>query len=211
VGSRRAARDPAAQGRLEFGAGSWLEPQRRAIRRPVHTSSFSEASSPCLPTPHQRFDSDRFKRKFIISLGDLRAQLGFRIIGYVLMPEHCHLLLWPSESANPSQIMQQLEERVAKFILKHLRPNSEFAWCRRMLDRFRLPPTVHHHAHDRVWQRRFYDFNVWSDRKIREKLDYLHHNPVERRLVEKPGDGPWSSWRFYYLQDRSLLAMDRIA
>jgi len=38
----------------------------------------------------------------------------------------------------------------------------------------------------------------------------MHHNPVERRLVEKPGDWPWSSWRFYYLQDRSVLAMDRI-
>ena len=57
----------------------------------------------------------------------------------------------------------------------------------------------------------FYDFNVWSDRKIREKLDYMHHNPVERRLVEKPGDWPWSSWRFYDLQDSSLLAMDRMA
>jgi len=53
------------------------------------------------------FDSDRFKRKFITSLADLRAELGFRIIGYVLMPEHCHLLLWPSESANPSSIVQR--------------------------------------------------------------------------------------------------------
>ena len=156
------------------------------------------------------FDSDRFKRKFITSLADLRAELGFRIIGYVLMPEHCHLLLWPSESANPSQIMQRLEERVAKFILKNLRQNSEFAWCRRMFDRFRLPPSVHHHAHHRVWQRRFYDFNVWSERKIREKLDYMHNNPVGRRLVEKPGDWPWSSWRFYYLEDSSVLAMDRM-
>ena len=52
------------------------------------------------------FDSDRFKRKFITSLAHLRAELGFRIIGYVLMPEHCHLLLWPSQSANPSQIMR---------------------------------------------------------------------------------------------------------
>jgi len=53
-----------------------------------------------------------------------------------------------------------------------------------MLDRLQLPPTVHHHAHHRVWERRFYHFNVWTDRKIREKLDYLHNNPVERRLVE---------------------------
>jgi REP element-mobilizing transposase RayT len=58
------------------------------------------------------FDSDRFKLKPVLSaangftqaLADLRAELGFRIIGYVLMPEHCHLLIWPSDLANLSQI-----------------------------------------------------------------------------------------------------------
>ena len=55
------------------------------------------------------------------------------------MPEHCHLLLWPSDLANPSRIMQRLEERTAKFILKTLRQNLQFAWCRRMLGRETLP------------------------------------------------------------------------
>jgi hypothetical protein len=45
---------------------------------------------------------------------------------------------------------------------------------------------------------------------INEKLDYVHNDPVERRLVEKPGDWPWSSWRFYYMEDCSVLAMDRM-
>jgi hypothetical protein len=53
----------------------------------------------------------------------------------VLMPEHFHVLLWPSELANPSQIMQKLEERTAKFILKSLREKAESAGakgcCRR--------------------------------------------------------------------------------
>jgi len=80
----------------------------------------------------------------------LRAELGFRIIGYVLMPEHCHLLIWPDEPANPSQIMQKLSERTANFILRSLRRNLALFWCRKMLDRFALPPTVHHHAHFRV-------------------------------------------------------------
>jgi REP element-mobilizing transposase RayT len=41
------------------------------------------------------FDSDRYKRKFVQTLDDLRTELGFRIVGYVLMPEHSHLLIWP--------------------------------------------------------------------------------------------------------------------
>ncbi len=156
------------------------------------------------------FDSDRFKRHFTKTLAELRSELGFRIVGYVLMPEHCHLLIWPSELADPSQIMQKLAERTANFILRNLRRNLEFPWCRKMLTRFELPATVHHHAHSRVGQRGGYDMNIWSEKKRLEKLNYMHNNPLKRRLVESPGDWPWSSWRFYYLGDESVLAMDRM-
>jgi hypothetical protein len=47
------------------------------------------------------------------------------------------------------------------------------------------------------WRRRFYDFNVWSERKRREKWLYMHRNPVQRKLVQHPKTGPWSSGSFY--------------
>jgi putative transposase len=156
------------------------------------------------------FDSDRFKLKFVQTLDDLWTDLGFKIIGYVLMPEHCHLLIWPDAPANPSQIMQKLSERTANFILRNLRENLVFPWCQKLLKQFELPPTVHHHAHYRVWQKRGYDMNIWSEKKRMEKIDYMHNNPVRRGLVAQPGDWPWSSWRYYYLEDSSILAMDRM-
>jgi putative transposase len=48
-----------------------------------------------------------------------------------------------------------------------------------------------------IWQRRFYDFNVWSERKRIEKLRYLHRNPVKRGLVAEPDQWRWSSFRSY--------------
>ncbi len=99
---------------------------------------------------------------------------------------------------------------MALFMLKQLKENTKRSWCRKMLDQVRLPSTVHHHAHFRVWQRGGYDVNIWSSKKINEKLDYMHNNPVVRKLVDQPGDWPWSSWRFYYLNDTSLLPMDPI-
>ena len=140
----------------------------------------------------------------------LRSELNFKVVGYVLMPEHFHLLIWPPIDPNPSQIMQKLEDRTALFILKNLKENLSHAWCQKMLRRVTLPPSVHHHAHFRVWQRGGYDLNIWSPKKRREKLNYMHGNPVARRLVEKPGDWPWSRSRFYYLVDASLLSMDRM-
>ncbi len=154
------------------------------------------------------FDSERFKRNFLTVLGGLRTELGFRIVGHVLMPEHFHLLLWPSDLANPTEIMQRLKERTAKFILNNLRTNTRYAWCRSMLERLALPSTVHDHADFRVWQRRFYDMNVWSEKKRLEKLNYMHGNPVKRRLVSSPDQWPWSSFRYYNLLDSSVLPMD---
>ncbi len=79
-----------------------------------------------------------------------------------------------------------------------------------MLERLKLPATVHDEAHYRMWQRRFYDMNIWSDQKRLEKLNYMHNNPVKRGVVREPGEWPWSSWRFYYLNDASIIAMDRV-
>lgn len=142
--------------------------------------------------------------------GGLRSELGFRIAGYVVMPEQFHLLLWPSADANPSQILQNLEGRTALFVLKNLKENTMHPWRRRMLDEVRLPATVHRHAHFRVWQRRGYGLNVSSSKKIDEKQDYLHSNPIVLKLVDEHGNWSWSSWRFYFLEDAWLIAMDRV-
>ena len=50
---------------------------------------------------------------------------------------------------------------------------------------------------NRFWQTRFYDFNVWTERKRLEKLRYIHRNPVTRGLVASPELWPWSSFRWY--------------
>ena len=81
-------------------------PRLRHFYGPNHlhyvTTSIPQAGS------RRLFDSERFRRKFVTTLADLRGELGFRIVGYVLIRQltDCHLLLWPSDGANPTQIMQ---------------------------------------------------------------------------------------------------------
>ena len=126
------------------------------------------------------------------------------------MPEHFHLLLWPSAHANPSRIVQSLKERTAKFALFHLRRNGAHPWCAQMLEKLALPPSVHRPSTHRAWPRRFYGLNIWSEKKRQEKLNYMDANPVKRGLVAAPELWPWSSFRFYYLEDASLLGMDSL-
>ena len=155
------------------------------------------------------FDSEPFQKVFIQTLAQLRTELGFHLLGYVLMPEHFHLLIWPQQQANPSRIIASLKQRTATQLLKLLKQDSQSDWSQKMLEAVRLPDSVHDESTYRVWQRRFYDFNVWSEEKRLEKLDYMHANPVQRRLVDSPAAWPYSSWRHYHLQDCSVLSMDR--
>ena len=58
------------------------------------------------------------------------------------------------------------------------------------------------------WQARFYDFNVFTEKKKKEKLEYMHGNPVLRGLVGHPKDWPWSSWSNYAKNGEGLIAVD---
>ncbi len=136
--------------------------------------------------------------------------MGFQLIGWVLMPEHFHLLIRAEPVASTSRIMQELKKRTAQRILAALEGNPQRPWCRKMLKMVRLPASVHSDSQFRVWQRRYYTLGVFTEKKRLEKLSYMHANPVKRGLVTSPDRWPWSSFRFYHLGDSSLVSMDCI-
>jgi putative transposase len=87
------------------------------------------------------------------------------------MPEHVHLLVTEPESSPLATAVQALKQSVSR--------------------------TLALRAPEPFWQARYYDFNVWSNKKRIEKLRYMHRNPVVRGLVERPGDWAWSSFLHY--------------
>ena len=58
------------------------------------------------------------------------------------------------------------------------------------------------------WQTPFHRVNVWSREKEREKLDYMHANPVQNKLVANPRDWPWSSFSYYATGAPGVLTID---
>jgi putative transposase len=114
----------------------------------------------------------------------------FRLIGYVVMPEHVHILVSEPNKGDPSKALQVLKQRVSKNLLgKRLVGDQS--------------------SEQHFWMKRFYDFNVWNGRKITEKLEYMHLNPVKKGLVLRPRDWPWSSWSYYTTGEKGLIAIDR--
>ena len=71
--------------------------------------------------------SDRLGRKFVEVLAQLRLEMHFRLVGWVLMPEHYHLLIHPDPAASTSRFMQELKKRTAQRILSALFENRRHA------------------------------------------------------------------------------------
>ena len=130
-------------------------------------------------------------------LEQTRISYGFGIVGYVIMPEHIHLLVSEPERKNLSTAIKALKQAVARRALG--RPRKRDA---RQIALFAAP------APQRFWQPRFYDFNVFTQKKRVEKLRYMHRNPVTRGLVARPEDWRWSSYRWYALDEPSSITID---
>ena len=135
--------------------------------------------------------SARSRDRFLSILEQTRERYGFVVVGYVVMPEHIHLLLTEPKIGTPSTVMQVLKQRTARALL----PKSK----RR--NRSQLNLFGEGTQRRAFWQARFYDFNVWTTEKRVEKLKYMHRNPVKRGLVASPEQWPWSSYRFYLLEE----------
>ena len=136
---------------------------------------------------------------FVSELGKVRDEMGFQLLGYVVMPEHVHLLISEPKQGTPSTVLHKLKLRVARKLRKRGRPVSA--------GQMRLPFAETAEPLRSFWQARFYDFNVHSKGKQTEKLNYMHANPVIRGLVKHPRDWAWSSWEFYF-GEKLGLAMD---
>jgi putative transposase len=101
-------------------------------------------------------------------LARTQKRYGLCIFGFVVMPEHVHVLLAEPAERSVAEVMKCWKLSVT--LRQELRP---------------------------FWEQRYHDFNVFTNEKRTEKLRYLHRNPVVRGLVEKPGEWRWSSFCSY--------------
>ena len=137
---------------------------------------------------------------FAKELGKIRDEMGFQLVGYVVMPEHVHLLISEPKQGTPSTVLQRLKLRVSRRLRKRRRSGSA--------NQLRLPFEETREPLRAFWQARFYDFNVYTHGKKKEKLNYMHANPVVRGLVEHPKDWRWSSWTSYWGGEAGMVRID---
>ena len=112
-------------------------------------------------------------------LEDMRRRFDLRIYGYVVMPEHVHLLLSESDQGTLAEAIHYLKLSFAKRLRGQRigAPGSPLFWA-----------NLGSENPNPFWQKRYYDRNVRDAREFSVKLRYLHRNPVKRGLVKEPGE-----------------------
>ncbi len=146
--------------------------------------------------------SAQARNLFVHALGIIRERWKFLLVGYVVMPNHMHLLIGEPERGTPSTVLQVLKQRVSRDLRKRGR--------RKAAGQLSLPFAGGDSGLLHFWQPRFHDFNVHSAKKRREKLVYMHSNPVKRGLVKSPADWLWSSFSFYEKGEKGLISIDPV-
>jgi len=104
--------------------------------------------------------------------------------GFVVMPDHVHAVIWFPCAGKLSSFMQQWKQ-ASSFHIQRLFRTALWKYSEMI------------GGEDPVWHKRYYDFNIFSQKKLREKLEYMHSNPVRAGLVRSAEEWPYSSAKFY--------------
>lgn len=138
------------------------------------------------------------------SLRSARERWNFDLWAYVIMPEHCHLLVFPrGEDYSISRILESIKLPVTRRAKSYLQKNDPQA-LRVMRDEQPSGRVAH-----RFWQRGGgHDRNLREPEAIHAEIEYIHNNPVRRGLVTRAEEWPWSSAAWYIGVGEVLLVPD---
>lgn len=157
---------------------------------------------------HQLFRNAIYCDIVVDSLHFYSKWYHYELIAYCVMPDHVHIIIqWDAEkhiALTISKIIQSIKSHSAKAIVayqstgrrklslspfsvasKGSRLPNDYAW----IDR----GNVHTPSTHRIWQPSFYDFNIYNEKKLRQKIEYIHWNPIRAGLCRLPEEWLWSS------------------
>lgn len=127
------------------------------------------------------FLSNTASRFLLVTIAYHKYILDFKLFAYVIMPDHFHIIIQPSDEYSLPKIMNYIKGNFArKYNQTHKETGS-------------------------VWQRRYYERVMRSEEETIQKIKYMHNNPVVKGLVKEPGDYEFSSHCQYFGQTREKI------
>jgi putative transposase len=149
------------------------------------------------------FKNETICRIFIEALKTTREKHPFKLIGYVVMPDHVHLIVNP-RGCNIEVVGKELKGASARRIICWLKENEYYS----SLEKLKLTASKKRGHTFCVWQRRVLSVDLWSHKFILQKLSYVHLNPVRAGLCDHPAKWKWSSYNSYLPKSEAAIPID---
>src|SRR5712691_11347877 len=143
------------------------------------------------------FKRDQYCLIFLDVIKELKERRPFKLIAYVMMPDHCHMIVNPRDG-QITDLTGALKGLSARRIIDRS-PSETF-----VLDKPSPDGTTH-----QVWQESFKAFPLWSNWMIWQKINYIHNNPIKRGLARSAADYRWCSFRAFYFASGEPLPVDK--
>ena len=121
----------------------------------------------------QLLKSDVDRELLLSVMREIKSSKPFSMIAYVILDDHFHWIIKPSNTHNFSQIMQSVKLRFVHRFKKHRGIEANLS----------------------LWQRRFWDHVIRNRKDLNRHIDYVHYNPVKHGYVARPFDYEWSSFK----------------
>jgi putative transposase len=176
----------------------FVDERRKRVKR-------IEAGSPRYLTfsCHRRLallGSAEWRDEFVRVLVGAKERCGFLLWAWVVMPEHAHVIMVPTEEWPVERVMRAIKQPIAQRAIRRWRKVGA-----PVLEELKVGKRY------RYWQAGGgFDRNIRDLDELRREVDYINKNPVERGLVERAVDWEWSSARWYAGEREGQVEIDEI-
>ena len=168
------------------------QPHRKTVKHFLVAGHFHELTFSCYRRK-PLLTNDVWRERLARSIDRACEQEDFQLNAFVFMPEHVHLLVLPgTEKASISRLLARIKQPFSKEIKRILTEHES-----QLLDTLTVRERPGKHCF-RFWQEGpGFDRNLFKPAAVEASMQYIHLNPVKRKLCQRAIDWRWSSARFY--------------
>jgi putative transposase len=153
------------------------------------------------------FSREEYKQLFVESLQYCQQEKGLVLHAWVIMTNHVHLII-SSNTNKLEHIVRDLKKYTSKQIIKSIQDNNSESRKEWMINMFSYAGSNNNNNTTfQFWKQDYHPIELNSPEKLKQRLDYLHENPVRSGLVWEPWHYKYSSAIDYYTTAKGLLTL----
>ena len=153
------------------------------------------------------FAEPAYRQMILNALDYLREKKHTQLNAFVVMPTHIHAVLWPDDGINLSNVTRDIKRFTSREISRQAKRYGSDQVIE-AFERARWANRAQTTSQYQVWQEGSHAEAIFTEKFARQKIDYIHMNPVKAGLVQTAVEWPYSSARAYLLEEETYPPTD---